>query len=77
MSAESFIVETTVFDGVYPRSLPRATRSPHDILQIVVNKYTPKNNPNPHVGDVSITLLHANGFHKVCPLAVLVETGIV
>ena len=65
MSAANFLVETLVFPGVFPRGLARSTQSPEDRLQIVVNKYTPRNNPNPQIGDVTLTMAHANGFHKV------------
>ena len=68
MSANNFVVETLVFPGVFPRGLPRITLSPTDRLDIVVNKYSPKSNPNPKTGDVTLILLHANGFHKVCCL---------
>ena len=65
MSAKNFIVETLVFSGVYPRGHPRCTQSPNDRLEVVVNKYQPRNNPKPTTVDVSLILLHANGFHKV------------
>ena len=67
MSAENFVVETLTFPGVSPRGHPRVTQSPNDRLEIVVNRYSPKINPNPKTGDVTLILLHANGFHKVCP----------
>lgn len=54
-----------MFPGVFPRGHPRVTLSPHDRLDVVVNKYSPKSNPNPKTGDVTLILLHANGFHKV------------
>jgi len=65
MSTANFVVETLVFPGVFPRGHPRVTLSPNDRLDIVVNKYSPKSNPNPKTGDVTLILLHANGFHKV------------
>jgi hypothetical protein len=43
-------------------------------LEVVVKKYVPRNNPNPTTGDVSLVMLHANGFHKVWSLvAVLMQ----
>ena len=56
-----------MFPGVFPRGHPRCTQTANDRLDIVVNKYRPKNNPNPKTGDVSLILLHANGLPKVRP----------
>jgi hypothetical protein len=68
MSLKNFNIETLTFQGVFPRGHPRCTQKPTDRLEVVVNKYTPRSNPNPKTGDVSIILLHANGFHKVLDL---------
>jgi hypothetical protein len=38
-----------------------------------VNKYSPRSNPTPTTGDVSLVLLHANGFHKVQPAGKLMQ----
>jgi len=65
MSTANFVVETLTFRGVYPRGHPRITLHPTDRLEVVVNKYSPRSNLEPRRGDVSIVLLHANGFHKV------------
>ena len=65
MSAANFRVETFVYPGVFPRGHPRCTQKPTDRLEIVVNKYTPKSNPSPGTGDVTLILLHANGFHEI------------
>jgi hypothetical protein len=65
MSLNKFNIETLVFPGVFPRGHPRCTQKPTDRLEVVVNKYSPRSNPNPKTGDVSLVLLHANGFHKV------------
>jgi hypothetical protein len=77
MSTKNFVVETLVFPGVFPRGHPRITLSPDDRLDIVVNKYSPKSNPNPKTGDVTLILLHANGFHKVCCLLMKLTVGII
>ncbi len=69
MSGKNFKIETLVFPGVFPRGHPRCTQKPTDRLEVVVNKYSPRNNPEPKVGDVSLVLLHANGFHKVCSIS--------
>lgn len=71
MSAENFDVRTLVFTGVHPRGHPRCTQSPVDRLEIVVNKYSPRSNPNPQTGDVALILLHANGFHKALGMTML------
>ena len=65
MGSQNFIVETLVFPAVYPREFRRCTQSPKDRLEVVVNRYTPRTNPAPKTGDVTLVLLHANGFHKV------------
>jgi hypothetical protein len=65
MSAANFNIETLVYPGVFPRGHLRCTQKPTDRLEVVVNKYMPKNNPQPRTGDVTLILLHANGFHKV------------
>ena len=65
MSLNKFNLEALVFPGVFPRGHPRCTQKPTDRLEVVVNKYSPRSNPNPKTGDVSLVLLHANGFHKV------------
>jgi hypothetical protein len=65
MSLNKFNIETLVFPGVFPRGHHRCTQKPTDRLEVVVNKYSPQSNPNPKTGDVSLVLLHANGFHKV------------
>ena len=77
MSTKNFVVETLVFPGVFPRGHPRITLSPDDRLDIVVNKYSPKSNPNPKTEDVTLILLHANGFHKVCCLSMKLIVGII
>ena len=77
MSTKYFVVETLVFPGVFPRGHPRITLSHDDRLDIVVNKYSPKSNPNPKTGDVTLILLHANGFHKVCCLSMKLTVGII
>lgn len=77
MSAKNFVVETLVFPGVFPRGHPRCTQSPNDRLDIVVNKYSPRTNLVPVTGDVSLILLHANGFHKVLNEAKFLMIGII
>lgn len=54
-----------MFPGVFPRGHPRCTQSPSDRLEVVVRKYSPWSNPCPAIGDVTLVLMHANGFHKV------------
>ena len=77
MSATNFLIETLIFPGVFPRGLPRSTQSPNDRIDIVVNKYSPRNNLDPDIGDVSLILLHANGFHKVLPKDLELMSGII
>jgi hypothetical protein len=64
MSRSNFTIDELVFPGVFPRGHRRCTQSPSDRLDVVVNRYTPRNNPSSQRGDVTLVLLHANGFHK-------------
>lgn len=61
-----FHVKDHIIDGQHIREYPNATaHSQDDILQVVVRQYTPKNNPTPQKGDITIIATHANGFVKV------------
>ncbi|KAK5652724.1 hypothetical protein OQA88_9577 [Cercophora sp. LCS_1] len=47
------------------REYPHATAySQDEVLYLAVKQYTPKNNPSPKAGDVTIIAAHANGFAK-------------
>ncbi|KAK2031217.1 hypothetical protein LX32DRAFT_691924, partial [Colletotrichum zoysiae] len=60
-----FHVKEHVLDGSHIREFPRAlARSQEDVLKLAVKEYTPKDNPNPKPGDVTIIGAHANGFPK-------------
>lgn len=60
-----FNVTAHVIPAAYIREYPQATaNSQDDTLQLHVKQYTPKDNPNPQKGDISIVGSHANGFPK-------------
>ncbi|KAK9450481.1 alpha/beta-hydrolase [Limtongia smithiae] len=64
-AAAVFDIDRLVLPGVSPRTSPRAVRNPEtDRLDIVAKRYTPKSNPSPRAGDVTIVAAHANGFPK-------------
>ncbi|KAI1758393.1 Alpha/beta hydrolase family-domain-containing protein [Xylaria castorea] len=67
MSSSSFPfhIEEHVVPGQHVREWARATaNSQEDVLNIHVKRYTPKDNPSPQPGDVTILAAHANGFPK-------------
>ncbi|KAG6294795.1 hypothetical protein E4U46_005652 [Claviceps purpurea] len=60
-----FHVTEHVIDGAHIREYPRATADDQDApLVLHVKQYTPRNNPSPRKGDVTIIAGHANGFPK-------------
>ena len=64
--ASEFIVKEHVVEAQHIREFPRATaNSQEEVLYLAVKQYTPKNNPDPQPGDVTILGAHANGFAKV------------
>ena len=63
MSSQYFKKEVIITEAVHPRHHPNATQHPDDRLEVVTTKYTPISNPNPGKNDLTIVLMHANGFH--------------
>ncbi|KAI1319661.1 Alpha/beta hydrolase family-domain-containing protein [Xylariaceae sp. FL0255] len=64
-SSFPFHIKEHTVPGQHIREWPRATsRSQEDILQLHVKQYTPKDNPDPQPGDITILGAHANGFPK-------------
>ncbi|RYC62341.1 hypothetical protein CHU98_g3875 [Xylaria longipes] len=65
MSSFPFHIKEHVVPGQHIREWARATaNSQDDVLNIHVKQYTPKDNPSPQPGDVTILAAHANGFPK-------------
>lgn len=65
MSAVFHIKEHTI-GAAHIREYARATADSQDeTLLLHVKQYTPKDNPKPQKGDVTIIGAHANGFPKV------------
>jgi hypothetical protein len=64
--ASVYNVKEHVLDAAHIREYARATSESQDEkLVLHVKQYTPKDNPNPRKGDVTIIGGHANGFPKV------------
>lgn len=59
-----FTVTEHVIDAQYIREYPNATISQDSPLKLVVKKYTPIDNPNPQLGDVTIIGAHGCGLPK-------------
>ncbi|KAH8165148.1 hypothetical protein CIB48_g3080 [Xylaria polymorpha] len=65
MSSFPFHIKEHVVPGQHVREWARATaNSQEDVLNLHVKQYTPKDNPSPQPGDVTILAAHANGFPK-------------
>ncbi|KAI0864461.1 Alpha/beta hydrolase family-domain-containing protein [Xylaria cubensis] len=65
MSSYPFHIKEHVVPGQHIREFARATvNTQEDVLKIHVKQYTPKDNPTPQPGDVTILAAHANGFPK-------------
>ncbi|TGJ88242.1 hypothetical protein E0Z10_g584 [Xylaria hypoxylon] len=65
MSSFPFHVKEHVVPGQHIREWARGTaNSQEDVLNLHVKQYTPKDNPSPQPGDVTILGAHANGFPK-------------
>ncbi|PWY90687.1 alpha/beta-hydrolase [Aspergillus heteromorphus CBS 117.55] len=62
--ASPFTVTEHVVDCQHIREYSRATRTAEDPLKLVVKRYTPKSNPNPQPGDVTIIGATGGGFPK-------------
>lgn len=66
MSAHLFRIAEHVVPSQHIREYPRATaHEQEDILNLAVKQYTPLNNLDPQLGNVTIIGAHANGFPKV------------
>ena len=64
--SSAFEIKEHVIDAQHIREYPRATAdSQEEVLKLAVKQYTPKNNPNPQPGDLTLIATHANGFVKV------------
>ena len=65
MSTEFFEVERHIIPCQHLRHYPRSLAGEQeDVLHIVIKQYTPKNNPDPKPGDITIVSAHANGVGK-------------
>ncbi|RAH74722.1 alpha/beta hydrolase [Aspergillus aculeatinus CBS 121060] len=64
MTSSPFIITEHIVGCQHVREYPHATRHGDDALQLVVKRYTPKSNPDPQPGDVTIIGAHASGMPK-------------
>lgn len=77
MGASIFEITEHVVPCQHIREYARATIQPDGPLDLVIKQYTPKSNPDPQPGDVTIIATHGSGFPKV-PLFITTSTvGIV
>jgi hypothetical protein len=65
MALSPFLITELVIDCQHIREYPRATWAGNDVLKLAVKRYTPRSNPNPQPGDVTIIRAHGSGFPKV------------
>lgn len=65
MEPSPFNITEHVVDCQHIREYARATRSTNDALKLAVKQYTPKSNPNPQPGDVTIIGATSVGSPKV------------
>lgn len=65
MVLSPFLITEHVIDCQHIREYPRATRAENGVLKLAVKRYTPRSNPNPQPGDVTIIGAHGSGFPKV------------
>lgn len=65
MESSPFNITEHVVDCQHIREYARATRDSNDALKIAVKQYTPKSNPNPQPGDVTIIGATSVGSPKV------------
>ena len=64
-----FNIQEHDIEAAHIREYARGTSNSQDSpLRLHVKQYTPKDNPQPKDGDVTVIGAHANGFPKVCAL---------
>lgn len=76
-SPSPFLITEHVIDSQHVREYPRATRTGDDALKLMVKQYTPKSNPHPQPGDLTIIGAHGSGFPKVSGLDHRFDSGTV
>lgn len=65
MSTKHFHKRHHIVDASHIRQYPKALATDqHDALKLAVDQFTPKDNPNPSRGDVTLIAAHANGVGK-------------
>ena len=65
MASDLFIIKEHILPCSHIREYPRATSSSQeDVLHLHIKQYTPRDNPDPQPGDLTIIGAHANGFSK-------------
>ncbi|KAI9644500.1 hypothetical protein NHQ30_006521 [Ciborinia camelliae] len=65
MNSTIFEIKEHTLECQHIREYPRATSTTQeDILKLAIKQYTPRDNPHPQPGDVTIIGAHANGYPK-------------
>lgn len=65
MVSRHFIKQHHIIDAAHIREYPLAlSTEQHDALKLGVDQFTPRNNPHPQPGDLTIIAAHANGVSK-------------
>jgi hypothetical protein len=66
MSVSRYRIKEHIIPCQHIREYAHATLDPQeDVLHLAVKQYTPLDNQEPSLGDVTIIAAHANGFPKV------------
>jgi hypothetical protein len=66
MSSENFRIDEHKLEASHIRGFPRTTSTTQEeVLYLSIKQYTPRRNPHPKPGDITIIAGHANGFPKV------------
>ena len=65
MASQVFSITEHTLPCSHIREYARSTAdSQEDVLHLAIKQYTPRDNPNPQPGDLTIIGAHANGFPK-------------
>ncbi|KAJ4367426.1 hypothetical protein N0V83_007008 [Neocucurbitaria cava] len=65
MFSDLFQIDEHIIEASNIRGFARATATnQEEVLHLAVKQYTPRSNPNPKPGDITIIAAHANGFPK-------------
>ncbi|KAL4734074.1 alpha/beta-hydrolase [Aspergillus similis] len=63
-ASSTFTVTEHVIEASHIREYARATKPSNEVLKLVVKQYSPKSNPDPQPGDLTIIGTHGSGYPK-------------